>query len=720
MPSESIRNLKPSYKNGKDKIGRDLLQPCLQECTLYRRGTAFFSSSALKSYASSIDHILKDNVKIEILCSPVVSDRSLIEILQKNTTDEQRKRTIQKLSDDIVLAAIGFGINPERNDYKSKLLSYLIANGQIEIRFAIIKNNPIPFDDEQNLERDNSRNLYHVKTGYFVFPDKSIVAFDGSFNESDSALSYNIESTQVFKSWDNNDIARVNSLTTEIDEDWNKKNPYIEVLELSQEAIDKIRATAPQNRPRPNNPPEKNPEPKEIEPNNGLRDYQNKALEEWAKNDFKGIFAMATGSGKTRTAIHAIKSFRDSVPGGFILIVVPYQPLALQWIREIKEFANIDAIPAFKSYTEWYDGLKNDCLNASMGVTNAPCIVAVEDTFKSERFQELLGIIESGPEKNHLFISDECHHFNKPKHIKYLPEFFKYRIGLSATPYDQFDESFDNKILEKYFGKIIFTYSLTEAIASGNLCPYEYNVIEVSLNSEETEKYEELSRKIGQAKAISDNYSGQNSTALDALLSERSRRIGNIEDKLFKFLQHIEKTGIQSYTLVYSGDGSNEDEELPEEEKIRQIEQITQVLNELNWKVGRITANESLKKREDTIDAFKRKLLDVIVSIRILDEGIDIPACQTAYILASKRSERVFIQRRGRLLRNSPGKEKAVIYDFVITGAATNSEYTNRLVKSELQRVWHFAKDAINGSEIVSRYTELAERVELFKDDQDD
>ena len=240
MPSKKILDLKERYKNGYDNIGKDLIGVCLSECKLYRRGTAYFSSSALMAWSEAMDHVINDNVKIEIICSPVISDKYFIEILKGNITEDQRKKTVQDLVDKIVLTAVGFKINNEKREYRSKLLAYLIATNRLEFRFAIPKKIDIP------IEIGDDRNLYHVKIGYFIFEDESIVAFEGSINESDSAHQHNTESAQVFKSWIQEDARRTLSLVKDIDADWNRGNPHIQVYELSNEAIEKMILTAPE------------------------------------------------------------------------------------------------------------------------------------------------------------------------------------------------------------------------------------------------------------------------------------------------------------------------------------------------------------------------------------------------------------------------------------------------------------------------------------------
>ena len=195
------------------------------------------------SWAEAMSHVVNDGVKIEIMCSPVVSDRHLVEILKENHTEDQKRKTIQKLTDSIVLTAVGFEMNSERRDYRAQLLAYLIATNTLEFRFAIPKNYDFPE------EKPDDRNLYHVKMGYFVFDDNSLVAFEGSVNESDSAYQYNTESAQVFKSWINEDAKRLKDLVDDVDTDWEGGNPFIEVYSLSNEALDLIKKLSPSQRP---------------------------------------------------------------------------------------------------------------------------------------------------------------------------------------------------------------------------------------------------------------------------------------------------------------------------------------------------------------------------------------------------------------------------------------------------------------------------------------
>jgi len=696
MPSEEILQLKDRYKNGYDNIGKDLIGTCLKECTLYRRGTAYFSGSALMAWAEAMSHVINDDVKIEIMCSPVVSDKHLIEILKNNATEEKRIKTIHELTDKIILTAVGFEMNNERRDFRSQLLAYLIATNRLEFRFAIPKNYDFPD------ESPDDRNLYHVKVGYFIFEDNSVVAFEGSVNESDSAHQYNTESAQVFKSWIAEDAKRVKDLIADVDKDWNRGNPFIEVFDLSDKAIEIIKRLSPRERPRKSNiaietPPVVTPNPV----NNGLRWYQNDALSAWKANGFHGILEMATGTGKTKTAIAALKAFKSKFPSGLVVVIVPYQNLAEQWINALEE-VSLEAMRVYENFSSWSPRLTNLLLEAQIIKNVLPTIVVVERTFNSDKFKEILALLQSAQQKNHFVISDECHHFNRDDILDLIPSFFTYRLGLSATPYDQFSKPY----LDKYFGKIVYRFNLSDAIKNGFLTKYSYNFFPVYLNEEETDAYSELTQKILTIAGGEEIFDPHIWPLVRPFLSQRSKIVAGCAEKLKVLISHLQQGVPVPYTLFYCGTSNMEVDDGVN--SLRQIEALTKVLHELGWKTSRITADEPLAVREQMIDMLRDRAIDAILSIKVLDEGIDIPSCRSAYLLASQASDRQGIQRRGRILRLSKGKEIANLYDFLVVGGHQASRSMNSLAKKELRRAYNFSKDSTNFDDMKSVIEDLA------------
>jgi superfamily II DNA or RNA helicase len=224
------------------------------------------------------------------------------------------------------------------------------------------------------------------------------------------------------------------------------------------------------------------------------------------------------------------------------------------------------------------------------------------------------------------------------------------------------------------------------------------------LDEDETELYEELDAKISKLVAIkfssSSNSAGE---TLNTLYAKKNRLLGSIKDKLIKLSDLLEKSGKKHYALAYCGSSAEDDDEGIRK---RHIDLVSKIFYDHGWGVGKITSDESFKERDQTIDDLTNKYQNVIVSIRVLDEGIDIPCCQIAYILSSSKSNREFIQRRGRVLRISTetGKTHADIYDFVILGGSSQSKSIEKLVTEEFYRVNEFAKLALNKEEIYKKY----------------
>ena len=346
-----------------------------------------------------------------------------------------------------------------------------------------------------------------------------------------------------------------------------------------------------------------------------------------------------------------------------------------------------------------------------------PCLVTVSNTFKSNKFQSILEEISSFGNKNNLIVIDECHHFNKKKTIKYLPDHFNHRVGLSATLYDRyiFDENGEEdetkKFLNQYFEKITISYGLDKAIDEKNLVPYYYKVIPITLDDFEIDDLENVSKEIDKefAKNIDKIESGESSESLQFLYAKRSSILASAKDKQIKLEKLINDIRPISKSLIYCG-ATMEDKESSTVFE-RQIDVVQQMLYEkFSIKSSRITADESPKERDSILETFKKGQIDALVSIRVLDEGIDLPVCDQAIILSSDKSDRQFIQRRGRVLRRSDdtGKTHATIYDFVIMNGTRASEYLQKQINDEMFRVKEFASLAKNKDDLINTYNLLS------------
>jgi DNA phosphorothioation system restriction enzyme len=435
------------------------------------------------------------------------------------------------------------------------------------------------------------------------------------------------------------------------------------------------------------------------------RAYQQNAIKSWLDAGGRGIYNMATGTGKTVTSLLTAAEIADKLDGNLALIIaVPYQHLVDQWAEDVTDFGS-DPVLAYKARRQWQERLERELLEFNMGSRSSVVVITTHTTFASDSFQNTLSRLNND---RTMLIADEVHHLGSPQHIESLPEEIQLRLGLSATPERFYDEEGTETLFEYFGDGVVFEYSLSEAIENGALVEYYYLPHVVTLTPEEAEQYDVLSAKIARLAAKQGGDIGdadlQGNTSLKHALFKRARLIGTAANKLEKLQELLEHRETIEHTLVYCGDGSVEDEMTGDTK--RHVDATVDLMEtELGLAVNRFTARESQSEREDLLAQFESKALDALIAIRCLDEGIDVPATKTAYVLASSSNPRQFIQRRGRILRPHPGKDHAVIHDFIVSppefsvGKTTSDNQfktERRLVQKELERVNLFSEAARN------------------------
>ncbi len=435
------------------------------------------------------------------------------------------------------------------------------------------------------------------------------------------------------------------------------------------------------------------------------RGYQHEAVQAWVNNSGQGILNMATGTGKTITSLLAASHLASLQDDSLALIVAaPYQHLVDQWKADLNDFA-ASPILAYESRTTWTDSLTAQITEYNSGVRDLLTVITTHKTFSSGHFQDIIDRLNGA---RTMLIADEVHHMGAPHLRSSLTQNIRARLGLSATPQRWYDDEGTKALTEYFSNGVVFEYGLEEAIKNGYLAEYYYVPHVVELTEEEQEEYLALSRSIGKRLASASGDIGdadsQEDETLKQLLFKRARLVGSAENKIPLLKQLLIETGLEDihHTLVYSGDGTIAGES---DETVRQLEAITDLLgNDLGLKIHQFTYEENQQKRERLLNEFEVGELQALVAIRCLDEGVDVPATQTAFILASSSNPRQFIQRRGRILRTHPGKDHAIIHDFIVAPptkvrkSGENSIFSleRNLVQKELQRVSTFAESARN------------------------
>jgi len=631
MISEKIRNLKDRYQNGKDNIGRDLVGTCLAECSLYRRGTGFFSGSALKAYAAGLDHVLKEGVKIEILCSPVIQDKKLISILRENSTPEKRQKTIQDVADQVALSAVGFGMDQARGDYRSILLSYLIASGQLELRFAIPKNYEWPE------EPANDQNIYHVKNGYFKFADGQFVAFDGSFNESDSGHQHHIDRTMVFRSWVKEDNARGLSIINDVDSDWESKNEYIEVFKLSEKALKLIKTGAPEKRPFP---------PKEIpskptlqpEPTQNMWKHQDEAITRFMA-ERRGILNMATGTGKTQTSLKIIKKLFSEGAIRTIIISTEGNDLLSQWSAQVSKLVleQPGKLRLYRHFGPTYRDIQNFLLDKE----NAILITS------NENLNKALRNLTPQDKRETLLIHDEVHRVGSPANrssLKDLSNDIAWVLGLSATPEREYDQD-GNKFIDEYIGPIIFEYGLESAIKDGILCPFNYYPIEYQSTQEDrngvSAVYAQKAARAAEGNPMSDT---ELAIAISKVYKLSKAKLPLFDDFILKNQQFLKRSIIFVEEMKYG-------------------EEVLEIIHQYRSDFHTYYADDEV----ETLKKFATGELECLVTCHKVSEGIDIKSLENVILFASAKAKLETIQRIGRCLRVDPNNKCKIanVIDFI-------------------------------------------------------
>ncbi|MGJ3248908.1 MAG: DNA phosphorothioation system restriction enzyme [Elainellaceae cyanobacterium] len=461
--------------------------------------------------------------------------------------------------------------------------------------------------------------------------------------------------------------------------------------------------------PSPPLPLSLSPHPPIPPPTLQLRPYQQEAIQNWFTNKGRGTLKMATGSGKTITALAIAAELYEKIQLQALIVVCPYQHLVQQWARECQTFG-LKPILAFDNARSWQNDLSRQLYNLRSERQPFLTVITTNATLIGQRLQSQLPYF---PEKT-LIVGDEAHNLGSPKLAASLPRMIGLRLALSATPERYFDDV-GTQLLLDYFGPVLQPeFTLSDALQAGALVHYRYYPMLIELTEAETQRYSELTTKIGRAFSIDEDV--ESNSALAALSMQRAKLIASATNKLEALRSLMQDRLNTSHTLFYCGDGSIE--ESMSQETIRQVDAVTRLLGkELGYRVNTYTAETSLGEREELRRQFESGELQGLVAIRCLDEGVDIPATQTAVILASSNNPRQFIQRRGRVLRPAPGKQRADIFDMVVLPPDLERKTLDAersLMRRELQRFIEFAKLADNAGEARIKLLDLQKRYDLL------
>ena len=676
-----ILSLQPEYRSDGADLVTDFYTPCLSNATRYCRAVAYFTSNGLALNVKGLSTFIRHGGHMSLVTGPkLMSDD--IEAIQRGY--EAKERNL-----DPSLDCDFENVSHDR----LMLLTWLIAHGHLDIKIA----------SPSNSSTNYPHAVYHEKTGVFLDDDNNVVAFSGSSNETVGGLLNNFESIDVHWSWDDNQD-RVQQKVDNFKRLWNNKTDRLEVIDFlnavaedlldHQEVYETLQDAATDTLEIIEDTTSYLPSGIE------LREYQSEAINAWFQNGCHGLWEMATGTGKTITALSAMAKLREKKKRLFILIVSPYQHLVDQWGKVSVQFG-FEPILAYKGATTWVKSLSTALVQYNWGNQDIVFTITTRKTFISSTLQKMLARVS----ENAVLVADEVHHLGATGSRKKLTNVFDYRLGFTAT-LDRWFDDVGTDALKEYFGGVVYEFTLGQAINEGFLCQYEYYPDLVELTDEELERYEKLSKKI--SKLFYSNSSDEQNEHLEHLLRMRAKLLNNAENKLPMLLEILAgKTDSLHHTLFYCAPG--------------QINLVIPTLTGLGLRVAKFTAEESTDERQELLEMFASGHLQALVAMKCLDEGVDVPSTQTAYILASSSNPREFVQRRGRILRKAPGKEKAAIHDLIAVPPVTYQQYPNatfeterKIVEKELRRFNEFAGLALNKNQALVKMREFAKIYNLL------
>lgn len=366
------------------------------------------------------------------------------------------------------------------------------------------------------------------------------------------------------------------------------------------------------------------------------RPHQAEALAAWKAAGRRGVVVLPTGAGKTLVAQLAMEATPRSA-----LIVVPTLDLLHQWYAGLKA-----AFP----------GTEVGLLGGGSRDTATPLLVATYVSAAAEA--ETLG------NRYALLIFDEVHHL-PAGYTRVIAEYSiaPYRLGLTATP-ERADGR--DRDLETLVGPIVYSRR-PEELAGGALAPFEEVRIRVALSARERRRYEAAverrngflrERRIflgsldGWRQFIRASAASPAGRAAMKAHREAKQLAGGTEEK-FRVLEELLARHAGRRTLIFTDDTAT-------------VYRVAEL-----FLIPAITHQTPVKERHETLGCFRDGSYPVIVSSRVLNEGVDVPEASVAIVLSGTGTPREYIQRLGRILRPVEGK-RALLYEVIAEG--TNEE----------------------------------------------
>jgi superfamily II DNA or RNA helicase len=672
--------LKSEYNTDDDDIIGDLYGPCLKHSYKYDRAVGYFRASIYRELGEDLlDFVIKGG-KVRIVCSPDIPEQD--EMAARDGYALRGTRETNLVQIDLLKVLETMSNNPQERDCL-EMLRLLIEMQSLELFIAM-----------------RTGGIYHRKIGMFTDEFDNKVVFSGSGNETSKAVCsfedwVNDEDFDVFRSWgDPFEALKAENKSQHLQallSGGTTKTKVRPLNQLERDFLARFRSYSSLEQCRPG-AQGRGASFETFKTNIVPYYYQKQAIEQWRAAGRVGILSMATSTGKTYTALLAIEDLMRT--GHPVLITVPGKILLKQWEKAINNvYGCVPILMAGGGYS-WKS--KQDKQIFVSKISKPRIVLSTMDTAASDDFIEFFSQAEHS-----ILLADEVHALGSPVRRQILKIPFEARLGLSATPERLFDEEGSLALANAFGVDPAYELAIGDSVKLSEddpkevpilgtfLSPYEYLFRTIDFTPSEQKQWDNFTKEIKMLTAISrskkEGPSVNDKQRLTDLLIKRSKIVKKAVNKV-EMASAIAKELYPSNGkwIVYCEDEAQLDATL---ERLKR-EMPHKIILKYHSKMED-------KDRQRVLDYFDNNP-SIVVSIRCLDEGVDIPSANGAIILASSSNPRQYIQRRGRVLRRAKGKGLATIIDVLVTPESSEEGVPFSIIKSELARAWNFAKNATN------------------------
>lgn len=599
------------YRSGYDNIVEDFFRPSLREAKQYWRAVGYFSSSALEAFGSPLGEFLKNDGHIRLVTSVELSEADLKAIENGATRQSICAQRLEQIIENDFADGVGDGV---------VRLARLLELGRLEILVAVPK---------------QGTGIYHEKIGLF-FDGKDFVAFTGSSNESRNAFENNRECVDVYPSWSSQ--SRAGRKKMHFEDIWNRTDKGVDVYSFPEAAKKKLLRVCGEweaNRRR---------EQEQQQQQSRKWRHQEDALKTFLSAE-RGILNMATGTGKTRTALKILQSLFNRNEIDSAIVCTNGNDLLDQWYREILRFRrSVERnLRIFRQYRDFRDlqGFSLEPKGAILLVSREPVASALRQLNSKQSHRALL-------------VHDEVHGLGSPSNrerLAGLSDNVRFRLGLSATPERQYDQE-GNAFIEKHIGPVLMTFGLQEAIKRGILAPFIYYPLPFKLTDSDR-------KRIGAVYSRCKEREESGNPMSDAdMWIELARVYKTSESKIPVFAEFIaDNQKLLKRCIIFT-------------ETREYGSSVLEIVHKYRPDFHTYFSGEDA----ETLRKFARGELECLITCHRLSEGIDIHSLNTVVLFSSERARLETIQRIGRCLRANPDDPEKVanIVDFIREGGEGN------------------------------------------------